>query len=67
MHSNVQLIKQNKTKMCRLREDWAQWIDLGLILLESVLLFEVTHYSVNFATKQKKHLFTQTVCLFWWK
>ena len=47
MHSNAQLIKQNKTKMCRLREDWAQWIDLRLILLKSVLLFQVTYCSVT--------------------
>ena len=45
--SNVQLIKQHKTKMCRLREVWAQRIDLGLILLESVLLFQVTYCSVT--------------------
>ena len=45
--SNAQLIKQNKTKMCRLREDWAQWIDLRLILLKSVLLFQVTYCSVT--------------------
>ena len=52
--SNAQINKQqNKTKMCRLREDWAQWIDLGLILLESVLSFEVTHYSVNFQQNKR--------------
>ena len=46
--SNAQINKQqNKTKMCRLREDWAQWIDLGLILLKSVLLFQVTYCSVT--------------------
>ena len=45
--SNAQLIKQNKTKMCRLREDWAQWMGLRLILLKSVLLFQVTYCSVT--------------------
>ena len=61
---NAQLIKQNETEMCRLREDWAQWIDIGLILLKSVLLFQMDYRTRKVQADSNTSKYTKKLAAF---